>query len=330
MNNKFMKYINKRNLIITLITFLVIVIPLSFKELFISNKGNSNENQANFSKYEVYNNNIILLTQVGDKFILKKTNEEVVYETDEHISDFIFLNDNTLLLSLLMEETTNGLLNFSVGTLNIDSKEFTEIYNLGGEVSLYSNNGNPVIVNNELKQVFEFGETNKTTTFDVKFDKIFKSNNGLFGIYHFIENNIIKTKIYQYKENGFERISIFNGEVTYISTDFNNPNKIYITYNSSVTNAKSIICEKYIVNMSTTDSGEVIYDNVSGRVLSGKDTNYIIDSTSFKLSSITKDFTDTQFISNIYTKYPLSFVKIDSVTGDIFFIDNFNKLRKGA
>lgn len=329
MNHKFMKYINKRNLIIALIIFLVIAIPLSLKDLFISPKDNLDEIEANFSKYEVYDDNVILLTQVGDKFIFKKTNEEVIYETDEHVSDFIFLNDNTLLISLLMEEDINGVLNYSVATLNIDSKEFLEIYNLGGDISLYSNNGNPVIVNKELKQVFEFGETNKTTTYDVKFDKIFKSNNGLFGIYHFLEDNIIKTKIYQYKENGFERISVFNGEVTYISTDFDNPNKIYITYNSSVTNAKSIVCEKYIVNMSTNDSGETIYDNVSGRILSSKDTNYILNTSSLELSSITKDFTDTQLISSIYSKYPLSFVKIDPVTGDIFFIDSYNRLRKG-
>lgn len=321
MNNKFSKYLTIKNGIIALVVISVLIIITTISKILINiNKSNFYDSvDIIFSKYDVYNENIISLFKEDDSFIFKDVNNNVVYSTKEHIDDFIFLDENTLAYSVLLENTLNNKLQYAVKILDIKSQQVEEVYNLSGKVYLCNNNGSLVIVNTELKQVFEIGDRNISSNINVKFDRVFKSNSNIVGINYFIEDDIFKTGVYLYENDGFVKKFTFNGEISYISFDFNNQNKIYITYDSPT--AKSIVCEKYIKNLSNTDSGEVVHSDLRGRILSCSENNYLLDMLTNQVFLLDTDLTIKSHIGNVDTVFPLSLVKVDFVSGKLFFIN---------
>lgn len=331
MNKKWKKLLSPKNMFILLIILVSIYIVTSFFNLFKNNKPTVIEaNNKQFSKYESLDDNMLYLYKSEDSFIINDDKGNIIYETEEHITDFIFLDKENILISILSDDTINSDNIYSVKKLNLKSLKTEEIYNLNGEISMFSKNSNIVIVNNTVQKVFEFGSKTLSTNLPKKFDKVFSCNNDLFAVYYYIENNTVKSLVYKYTDTGFKDSFTFPGKISFISSDFNNSNKIYITYTSDMNNNPSlpVVCEKYLVNLSANDSGEKIYTHLNGRVISGSNGTYLLNTQNKELYILNQDLSIKSTAASLHNELPLSLVKIDKESGTLYCIDNKYVVRK--
>lgn len=331
MNKNLKKLLTPKNIFILLIILVFIYITVSFFNIFKNTKPTVIEvNDKQFSKFESLNDNVLYLYKLDNSFVINDEEGQTIYETEEHITDFIFLDKENILISVLSDDTINSDNIYSVKKLNLHSLKVEEIYNLNGEISIFSKNSNAIIINNTLQKVFEFGSKTSNTDLPKKFDKIFSCNNDLFAVYYYIENNYIKSLVYKYNDTGFESLFSFPGKISFISSDFNNSNKIYITYTSDINDNPllPVVCEKYLVNLSANDSGEKIYSHLNGRVISGLNGTYLLNTQNKELYILNQDLSIKSVAASLHAELPLSLVKIDKESGTLYCIDSKYIVRK--
>lgn len=329
MNNKLKKFFTPRNTLILVVVAVVIYIIVSLFSVVKKDEVEiTNTENMKFSKFETFDDYILHLFKTDNLFVLKDSEGVTVYETEEHITDFIFLDKENILISVLSENTVNSDLLYSVKKINLTTLESEEIYNLNGEMYMFSKDSNAVIVNTQLKKVFEFGS--RTVTYDLPKDfyKVFYSNNEIFGVYYYVEEDNTYSYVYQYTEDGFKEVFLLHGKISFISTDYNNHNKIYITFTSKSNPTVPAVCEKYLVNLSTSNSGEKIYTHLTGRVLSGANGNYLLNTETYMLNLLNSDLSIKSDAASLNEELPLSVVKIDKKSGTLYCVDSNYIIRK--
>lgn len=329
MNKKLKNFFTPRNIFILLIIIVGIYIVTSLFNITKKDEPTIiNTENMKFSKFETFDDYVLHLFKNDNSFSIKDSEGTTVYETEEHITDFIFLDKEHILISVLSENTVNSDLLYSVKKINLTTLESEEIYNLNGEMYMFSKDSNVVIVNTQLKKAFEFGS--KTVTHDLPKDfyKVFYSNNEIFAVYYYIEDDNIYSYVYQYTENGFEEVFLFRGKISFISTDYNNPNKIYITFTSKANPIVPEVCEKYLINLSTSNSGEKIYTHLTGRIFSGANGTYLLNTETYMLNLLNSDLSIKSDAASLHRELPLSMVKIDKKSGTLYCVDSNYKIRK--
>lgn len=331
MNKKLKNFFTLKNCFIFLVVSIVIYMSVSFFNITKEAKKDIvNVKDMQFSKYDSFNDNLLYLYKIDNEFVITDSEKEELYRTDEHVSDFILLDEENILISILAENTFNSDLVYSVKKVNLKTLNSEEIYNLNGDISIFNKDSNAVIVNTELQKAFEFGTKTLTHNFPKNFDKVFSSNNEIFAVYYYVENENIQSYVYGYTEEGFKELFIFPGKISFISTDFNNSNKIYITYTSNTNPNPTvpIVCEKYLVNLSNNNNGEKIYPHLTGRILSGANGIYLLNTETKVLSVLNSDLSIKSIATHIHNELPLSMAKIDKKSGTLYCVDNGYLIRK--
>lgn len=331
MNNTLKKILTPKNCFIALVGVVSIYAVTSFFNLSKKLETTTETIQnIQFSKYDTLNDNLLYLYKINNEFAITDSDRNELYKTEEHITDFIILDNDNIAISVLSENTVNSDLLYSVKNVNLKTLQSEELYNLNGDISIFTKDSNVIIVNTELKKVFEFGSKNVTHDFPKDFDKVFSSNNEIFAVYHFINNEDIHSYVYQYTNEGFKEVFLFPGNISFISSDFNNNNKLYITYTSKTNPNPNIpvVCEKYLINLSNNNSGEKIYTHLNGRILSGSNGNYLLNTTTKVLNVLNSDLSIKSVAAPLHKELPLSMVKIDRKSGTLYCVDSKYTIRK--
>lgn len=334
MNNKFKKYLTQKNMIIAISICVAIYIITSFYNIFTNKNGIlggnviSNE-KLSFSKYEVYNENIItLFFSESNKFYFKNSENEIIYSTDDFIEDFVFVDESSILFSKKKSDVNNNT-QYDVSKLDLSTNTEEIILSTAGNIYLAAIDGVPYVINNSTKEVFMFDNKASKLSYDSKMDKFFRSASKLYSIKHVIDNNITKTKVFHLTSNGFEELFLFPGYISHISMDYNNDNLIYITHKSELytnPNAEYIV-SRYAINLSPSDSGEKLYTEISGRIISTSTGYYLLDTSKSAIYKLNDEFVkESSPLAYIYKSYPLSMVKVDPISGKLFYITSSNKI----
>ncbi|TDT70470.1 diguanylate cyclase (GGDEF)-like protein [Hypnocyclicus thermotrophus] len=281
--NEFMIMLHKKTLVFyNIVKNIFFSIPLSPKQ----------REEFNSKKILIKNNNIYVATNKGLKILLDFTKNNFVFSkfNDLSINDFIFYNDETLLLA-----TNKGLYNFNTSNYSLKKiKNFSNIENI------YSIKNNIVFyTNNKLYYTDINGNIKNKIYLEDTFNKIYIDSNNVTWLagnkklyyvknnhLYFFSNKIIKD-IYE-TQNNILWFSVKNEGIYYknisndnfdINQNYQNVNKVYLkqnnlfiaTNNGLFINDEEIIFDK-IIDFKVTHNKIIAYN---------KNKIYFIDPNTF-------------------------------------------------
>lgn len=287
-----------------------------------------------FSKYQLLDDTIIsLLKDANNNFIFYDDKKNELFKTEDFIEDFYILDSTTIAYKTFTYDSELKKNNIIIKILDIPSKTSKEIYATYNNI-LFSSYNNRILILNKTKN--EILYENDKKEFDVvplneKYTQIIKDNNRIFLISYNLKDNDISSNIAEFKDNAVNSLFTINNKVINITTDYNNTNKVYLTYEETtskneiystdtVTNIS--VMEKYIINLSTLNNGENIYPKLTGIVISLKDKTLFVNMKDYSIYLLTEDMSIGSKVDSINTSTLWSFIQKDSNQNHLYYIND--------
>lgn len=321
-------------IIVTLFTIGIIYnLTTVFKKTETIDSAETSDNTI-FVTYDVYKNDIALLFRdKNNKFIFTDSDNNVIYSTEDYITNFKILSPSEY---VYIYEDINDT--YSVRYVNIEEDYKNRILYNGEEIAIEAEGDHIYIINKVTGEVlsgtYESLQTIQTNT---SVDKVILNKGHLFLINYSMDINYNPVStIYTIKDKTVvNKIATMPGKIQSINVDYKNDNKIYLlkevvsaegTTNKSSNSTKLVSSSLYIENRSTTENAETEFGDLPGFIISLKDKMIFIDKTSKEISLINSNMKKIKSLGTCNKEIFWSFVKENHDSTSIYYVDTKGKI----
>jgi len=278
-----------------------------------------------FSTYEEHNGSIITLFKGGNnEFNFFNSQNSIVYSTTDNVEYFRMIDkDNIVYLATSLDSTTNKYIN-EVKHVNLSSNTESSLH-IAEKLFFEIDKDMIYIIDGHTGNVL----VGKQDTFnkysiDSSITKVIENKGNIFAINISVINNTIKSTVYLLNENSFEKIIQCAGKIVDISVDYNNPNLIYYSIESTNITTKEvehIVKKKFLVNLSPNTNSEEALSWLNNNVIALKDKYISIDYSDKKIYLLNHNLSVNTDIADIHTESLKSSIKESSDGSLLYYIN---------